>query len=105
MDKEKYWILINRYLSNDLSKDEIQGLLKWLAADAEREDLFNELGVMWRQLKDCPEVVSVDTREGWKKLRDALSEAESEEDEKPARYREMLRRAIENVKAKGFNFQ
>ena len=76
MEDQKYLILINRYLSNQLSLNEIDELLSWLSADKDREELFKELGEAWERVKNYPENFTVDTKEGWKRLKSAIAVSE-----------------------------
>ncbi|MGX5688101.1 anti-sigma factor [Arcticibacter tournemirensis] len=68
MGEEKYWNLMNRYLSNELSLKETEDLLEWLDEDPARADLLKELQELWDKTKDYPENFKVDTRAAWHKL-------------------------------------
>src|SRR5690606_12640218 len=46
-EDEKYWVLMSRYLSNELSSDEIDELLSWIEQDPSRAELLQELQSSW----------------------------------------------------------
>jgi transmembrane sensor len=43
MEEDKYWLLISRYLSNDITLEETEELLKWIDVDPERTVLLQQL--------------------------------------------------------------
>ena len=65
MSEEKYWNLMSRYLSNELSLEETEELLTWLDDDPARADLLKELQDTWDATKNYPENFNVDTSAGW----------------------------------------
>jgi len=72
MAEEKYWNLMSRYLSNDLSLSETEELLAWLDEDPARADLLKELRDTWDATQNYPDDFVVDTEAGWKKLKSAI---------------------------------
>ena len=46
-EDEKYWVLMSRYLSNELSSDETDELLFWIEQDPSRAELLQELQSSW----------------------------------------------------------
>lgn len=76
MSEEKYWNLMSRYLSNELSLEETEELLTWLDDDPARADLLKELQDTWDATKNYPENFNVDTSAGWQKLRTLIDEQE-----------------------------
>lgn len=46
-EDEKYWVLMSRYLSNELSSDETDELLLWIEQDPSRTELLQELQSSW----------------------------------------------------------
>ncbi|WP_207427772.1 FecR family protein [Pedobacter sp. SYSU D00535] len=72
MSDEKYWNLMSRYLSNDLTLEETEELLEWMNDDPSRADLLKELQDTWDKTRNYPENFKVDTRAGWQKVRTAI---------------------------------
>ncbi len=83
MGEEKYWNLMNRYLSNELSLDETNDLLEWLDRDPARTDLLKELQEIWDKTKDYPENFKVDTRAAWHKLTNNIKAQEKKQQRNP----------------------
>lgn len=79
MGEEKYWNLMNKYLSNELSLDETNDLLEWLDCDPARADLLKELQEIWDKTKDYPENFKVDTRAAWHKLTNNIKAQEKKQ--------------------------
>ncbi|MFD2162583.1 FecR family protein [Paradesertivirga mongoliensis] len=76
MTEEKYWNLMSRYLSNDLSIEETDELLAWLGDDPARADLLKELQQTWDATKNYPEDFHVDTKAGWQRLKASINVSE-----------------------------
>ena len=49
IEDEKYWGLLGRYLSNELSLEETNELLSWIEQDPSRVELLQELQASWDQ--------------------------------------------------------
>ncbi|WP_256014039.1 FecR family protein [Desertivirga xinjiangensis] len=73
MSDEKYWNLMSRYVSNELSLEETEELLEWLGDDPVRAELLKELQDTWDKTKNYPENFKVDTRAAWQKLRSTIA--------------------------------
>ncbi|ADY52831.1 anti-FecI sigma factor, FecR [Pseudopedobacter saltans DSM 12145] len=46
-EDEKYWVLMSRYLSNEISSEETDELLFWIEGDPSRGELLQELQTSW----------------------------------------------------------
>lgn len=46
-EDEKYWVLMSRYLSNEISSEETDELLLWIEEDPSRGELLQELRASW----------------------------------------------------------
>jgi len=98
IENQKYRILISRYLSNKLSPKETRELLSCLEADKEREELFNELGDAWMEIRNYPEGFDLDINRGWKRLRLAIINSEDLQKTKNTNYRGIFEGIIKNIK-------
>lgn len=79
-EEDKYWILLSRYLANDLSLDETDELLAWIEADPERITLLQQAQSAWDKSKNYQNDVSaVNTDAAWLKVKNKLN------DQKPAK--------------------
>jgi dihydroorotase len=103
MEDQKYLILINRYLSNQLSLNEIDELLSWLTADKDREELFGELGEAWNRIRNYPENFTVDTKEGWKRLKSAIAVFEQANQPKNQNFWNSFRQTLNNLKSRSLS--
>ena len=76
--EEKYWDLISKYLSNNITLDETDELLKWLDEDPDRSVLLNDLQRSWEktQAYQTPEF---NTDAAWQKVSDTLQLPEKTE--------------------------
>lgn len=72
MNDDRYWNLMSRYASRDLSIEETEELLEWLGDDPARANLLKEFTDTWDTTKNYPENFEVDTNAGWKKLKSAI---------------------------------
>ncbi len=74
----KYWNLMSRYLSNELSLQETEELLEWLDEDPVRTSLLRELQDTWDKTRDYPVNFKVDTRAAWQNLKSNFKPEERE---------------------------
>lgn len=72
MNDDRYWDLMSKYVSRDLSIEETEELLTWLDDDPERANMLKELTDTWAVTKNYPENFDVDTQAGWNRLKNAL---------------------------------
>ncbi|HET8828200.1 MAG TPA: FecR domain-containing protein [Pelobium sp.] len=82
-EEDKYWVLITRYLSNELSDAETDVLLEWISDKPERTELLQQMQSAWEQSNTylANEKYQINTDEAWKKIESRLFK----EDKKPAK--------------------
>lgn len=73
MSDNRYWDLMSRYVSRDLSIEETEELLAWLGDDPERANMLKEFTDTWDATKNYPEDFEVDTKAGWNRLKNSLA--------------------------------
>ena len=69
-EDEKYWVLMSRYLSNELSSDETDELLFWIEQDPSRAELLQELQSSWDKAAHYKNhnTQYFDVEEAWQKV-------------------------------------
>lgn len=75
MEDEKYWLLMSRYLSNELTLEETTELLNWIEENPERTELLQQLQTAWDKTaiyKQEPAHFNADT--AWPKVAERLVE-------------------------------
>ncbi len=74
MEEEKYWLLMSRYLSNELTLEETTELLNWIEEKPERTELLQQLQSAWDKTavyQEEPAHFNVDT--AWHKVAEKLT--------------------------------
>jgi ferric-dicitrate binding protein FerR (iron transport regulator) len=73
-EEDKYWILISRYLSNELSDTETDELLAWVNENPEHTELLQQMQNAWEQSNKYLQnsVQEIDTDQAWKNVESRL---------------------------------
>jgi len=69
-EEDKYWILISRYLSNELSDTETDELLAWVNENQEHTELLQQMQNAWEQSNNYLQNATqeIDADEAWKSV-------------------------------------
>jgi len=75
-DEDVHLNLLSRYVSNEISLEEIEELLQWINEDPEREEILRDFQETWEIAKNYPENFKVDATAAWVRLRNTMTEPE-----------------------------
>lgn len=76
VEDDKYWILLSRYISGELSSEETETLFIWINADSDRIVLLEDLKSAWDKSETYQKnnTESIDVDKAWLKIKGKLSQ-------------------------------
>ena len=71
-NKERYWELISKYLSGNITLPEVEELMQWVDKDNEHADMFKELQQVWEKSQTYGQDFDPDTTLAWDNVQQRL---------------------------------
>jgi len=76
MQEDKYWLLMSRYLTNEITLEETDELLKWIDEDPKRVELLQQLQNDWGKSDVYSEAdEAFDTHVAWQKVSSRIDQS------------------------------